>query len=157
MPGGEDVATSPKSSGLLISMISTQGSSPPAPANLNIHSTPYPRSENRSKNTGYPLAPPSFAAVPPTVPNAVTATSRLLVTVSGLFRNPPVADSAIGHVTVGIPPSKRRPGSMVTPSPCRGSCAVRRLAPWVHGRVVDVAARNHSRPDAQSMAVSDAD
>jgi hypothetical protein len=38
--------------------MSTQGPSPPAAANLKIHSTPHPRSENRSENTRHALPPP---------------------------------------------------------------------------------------------------
>ena len=41
-----------------ISMMSTQGPSPPAAANLKIPSTPHPRSENRSENTRDAVPPP---------------------------------------------------------------------------------------------------
>jgi hypothetical protein len=49
---------SPRSSGLLISMMSTQGPPSPAAANFKIHSTPHPRSKNRSENIRHALAPP---------------------------------------------------------------------------------------------------
>ena len=52
------LAISPRSSGLLISMMSTQGPSSPAAANFKIHATPHPRSKNRSDNIRHALAPP---------------------------------------------------------------------------------------------------
>jgi hypothetical protein len=52
------LAISRRSSGLLISMMSTQGPSSPAAANFNIHSTPHPRSKKRSENILHALAPP---------------------------------------------------------------------------------------------------
>src|SRR6202008_1496211 len=63
------LAISPRSSGLLISMMSTQGPSPPTAANLKIHSTPHPRSENRSENTRHALPPPVSRRSPVFQPN----------------------------------------------------------------------------------------
>jgi hypothetical protein len=49
---------------LLISITSTQGSSPPAVANFNIHFTLHPRSKTGAKNTRHTPGTPSFAVVP---------------------------------------------------------------------------------------------
>ena len=56
--GQSQIGNIARSSGLLISMMSTQRPSSPAAANFKIHSTPHPRSKNRSENIRCALAPP---------------------------------------------------------------------------------------------------
>ena len=45
-------------------MMSTQRPSSPAAANFKVHSTPHPRSKNRSENIRHALAPPVLPQSP---------------------------------------------------------------------------------------------